>query len=381
MKQNPLVSIIITSYNYGRFLRESIDSAINQTYANIEIIAVDDGSKDNSKEIITSYGNKITAILKDNGGQASAFNAGFKVSNGEVIVFLDSDDALIPTAIENVICLFNNQNIAKVHYPLSAIDIDGNYLGKMIPEGDLSEGDLLETMINKGPESYASSPTTGNAWARNFLEKVLPIPEKDYVTCPDSYLTLLAPMYGTIKRISEPQAFYRIHGENNINTITYEEQLSMYNRECILLRDRLQDIGITSDPDIWMNQPKTAGLQKILHAVGDIAAVISPEQSFILADENQWGPGKAGNFRRCIPFTEHKGQYWGLPADDASAIIEIERQRESGAAYIVFAWPAFWLLDYYSGMHNYLQSHYKCLKRNDHIIIFQWKENEKNKTN
>lgn len=82
MKQNPLVSIIITSYNYDRFLRESIDSAINQTYANIEIIAVDDGSKDNSKEIITSYGNKITAILKDNGGQASAFNAGFKVSNG-----------------------------------------------------------------------------------------------------------------------------------------------------------------------------------------------------------------------------------------------------------------------------------------------------------
>jgi glycosyltransferase involved in cell wall biosynthesis len=70
--QHPLVSILINNYNYGRFLTEAIDSALNQTYSNIEVIVVDDGSTDNSQEIIKSYQDKIIPILKPNGGQASA---------------------------------------------------------------------------------------------------------------------------------------------------------------------------------------------------------------------------------------------------------------------------------------------------------------------
>jgi glycosyltransferase involved in cell wall biosynthesis len=92
MKQNPLVSIIINNYNYGRFVREAIDSGLNQTYSHKEVIVVDDGSTDDSREIIASYGNGITSVLKENGGQASAFNAGFAVSQGDIICFLDADD-------------------------------------------------------------------------------------------------------------------------------------------------------------------------------------------------------------------------------------------------------------------------------------------------
>src|SRR5215813_6060987 len=103
MSEHPLASIIIDNYNYGRFLQGAIDSALQQTYTPLEVIVVDDGSTDNSREIIAGYGPRIIPVLKENGGQASAFNAGFRVSRGAVVFFLDSDDLLIPTAVENVV--------------------------------------------------------------------------------------------------------------------------------------------------------------------------------------------------------------------------------------------------------------------------------------
>jgi glycosyltransferase involved in cell wall biosynthesis len=99
----PTVSIVIINYNYGRFLREAIDSALRQTYPHIEVVVVDDGSTDNSREIIASYGSKVVPVLKKNGGQGSAFNAGFAVSRGEMVIFLDADDYLFPRAVEQVV--------------------------------------------------------------------------------------------------------------------------------------------------------------------------------------------------------------------------------------------------------------------------------------
>src|SRR5256886_12063249 len=98
----PLVSILINNYNYGRFLREAIDSALRQTYTNTEVIVVDDGSTDDSRPIIAGYGSRIVPVLKENGGQASAFNAGFAVSKGQWICFLDSDDFFAPAKAQAI---------------------------------------------------------------------------------------------------------------------------------------------------------------------------------------------------------------------------------------------------------------------------------------
>ena len=98
--QMPKVSIIIPSYNSAQYIVETLQSVFAQTYKNYEIIVVDDGSIDNTKEVLRPYMGKITYIYKENGGPASARNVGIKHAQGEYIAFLDSDDTWLPEKLE-----------------------------------------------------------------------------------------------------------------------------------------------------------------------------------------------------------------------------------------------------------------------------------------
>src|SRR5262249_41985727 len=142
--------------------------ALHQSCPGVEVIVVDDGSTDHSREIITGYGDRIIPVLKENGGQGSAFNAGFRMSHGDVIFFLDSDDVLLPEAVERVVPLFQDADVVKVHWPLWEVDENGTKTGQIVPRGVLPEGDLREFARLAGPASHRNPPTTGNAWARWF---------------------------------------------------------------------------------------------------------------------------------------------------------------------------------------------------------------------
>ena len=93
-----LISVLITTYNYGRFIEECIDSVLAQEYPSdkLEIIVVDDGSTDDTSERVQKYESKIHYIQKSNGGQASALNIGVANSHGEIICILDADDYFFP---------------------------------------------------------------------------------------------------------------------------------------------------------------------------------------------------------------------------------------------------------------------------------------------
>src|SRR5688572_20554111 len=114
MVSRPMVSIIINNYNYGNFLRAAIDSCLKQIYPFKEVIVVDDGSTDDSKDIILSYGDKIIPLLKENAGQASCFNAGYNICHGDIILFLDADDFLADNALEKIVDAFIDHSVSKV---------------------------------------------------------------------------------------------------------------------------------------------------------------------------------------------------------------------------------------------------------------------------
>jgi glycosyltransferase involved in cell wall biosynthesis len=125
----PLVSVIIPNYNYAKYLREAVDSVLSQTYQHIEIIVVDDGSKDKSREIIESYGEKIKSILQKNQGVSAARNNGVAESKGEYIAFLDADDAWLPAKIEMEMEMFvADPEIGMVHVSIVEMGDAGNRL-------------------------------------------------------------------------------------------------------------------------------------------------------------------------------------------------------------------------------------------------------------
>lgn len=99
---SPLVSIVIPVYNGSNFLGEAIDSALSQTYANIEVVVVNDGSSDDgeTERVALSYGDKIRYFSKENGGSSSALNCGIKNMNGEWFSWLSHDDLYYPTKVE-----------------------------------------------------------------------------------------------------------------------------------------------------------------------------------------------------------------------------------------------------------------------------------------
>ena len=101
--QSPKVSIIIPVYNSCKYIIETLESALNQTYQNVECIVIDDGSTDNIDAVLKPYSKYITLIKKQNGGPASARNAGIKIASGKYIAFLDSDDLWRPKKLSKQI--------------------------------------------------------------------------------------------------------------------------------------------------------------------------------------------------------------------------------------------------------------------------------------
>jgi glycosyltransferase involved in cell wall biosynthesis len=100
-----LITIVIPAYNYAQYLRDAIDSALNQTIP-CEVVVVNDGSTDNTEEVAKSYGNKIVYVSKKNGGLSAARNSGIVVATGKYITCLDADDTLEPTFAEKCLELF-----------------------------------------------------------------------------------------------------------------------------------------------------------------------------------------------------------------------------------------------------------------------------------
>lgn len=113
---NPLVSIIIPTYNRGKYIKKAIDSCLNQTYSNIEVIVVDDCSPDNTKEIVTSYEDKRVKYFRndENSGAPYSRNRGIELSNGEFVNFLDDDDKLLAKKIELQLRKFENSDVNKL---------------------------------------------------------------------------------------------------------------------------------------------------------------------------------------------------------------------------------------------------------------------------
>ena len=207
-------SIIINNYNYGRFLGAAIDSALSQDYQRLEVIVVDDGSTDNSREIIYSYGSRIIPVLQENGGQASAFNTGFLASGGEVICLLDADDVFLPAKVEVVAAYFTaNPGPGWLFHNLEHMDAGGRRSGKGLISKETGLVDLRSSISRHGRIFLPAPATSGLCFRRDLLKLILPMPGAIRITS-DNYLKYASLTLSPGLYLNQVLALQRLHGAN-----------------------------------------------------------------------------------------------------------------------------------------------------------------------
>jgi glycosyltransferase involved in cell wall biosynthesis len=214
-----VITICVNNYNYDRFLGHTIDSALAEQEASateVEVVVVDDGSTDRSREVIAAYGDRIRAVLTPNGGQGAAFNAGFAVAHGDIVLFLDSDDVLLPGVCDAVSVAFAaDPRPVKVQVRMAVIDADGVRTGELIPGRARPHGPTdLRSHVRRF-RSYPWPPSSANAYDADALRQVLPIPESEYRGSCDAYLAELLPYLGPVTSLSTVGVGYRAHSAND----------------------------------------------------------------------------------------------------------------------------------------------------------------------
>lgn len=207
----PLVSVVIDNYNYGRFLGQCLQSVLDQDYPKdrLEIIVVDDGSTDDSREVAARFKPRVTLIAQENKGQAGAFNTGFAAAQGDIVCMMDSDDYWEPDKVSSVAAAFEGSDAGIVQHYLRDVDISGRPLNNPIPPWPpyYEVKDYLD-----GKADLAA--TTGLAFRRDILKKITPIPSEVF-NFLDVYLQIKGMFLAPMRNLPRILGYHRIHGGNN----------------------------------------------------------------------------------------------------------------------------------------------------------------------
>jgi glycosyltransferase involved in cell wall biosynthesis len=204
------VSVIIPTYNRAKWLLEAVESVLNQTYIDIEIVVVNDGSTDDTESALKPYMNNIVYIYKENGGPGTAVNAGLKASTGNYIARLDDDDMFMPEKIElQVEMLQDNPELGIVASDHYIIDENSEILDiKIVP--DFSKHGAFLTMLQR---SLFPQPTVT---VRRECHDHVGLYKNTYAQDYDMWLRI-ARRY-PVGVIHKPLAMYRVHSYNRSST-------------------------------------------------------------------------------------------------------------------------------------------------------------------
>ncbi|MGB3653472.1 MAG: glycosyltransferase [Rivularia sp. (in: cyanobacteria)] len=228
LPSSPLVSILIPNYNYARYIGEALDSVLDQTYPNFEVIVCDDGSKDNSCEVIESYvqrDSRIKLIQKENGGVANALNVAYSKSKGQIICILDADDIWMSNKLQKVVELYISEPKCgfAIHNVLE-IDGQGNFLHTTPKIKQLASGWMGEFAMENGGFVYNIPPASALSIRREIGDKIFPLNEA-FTRNADSLIFRLAPFITVIGAVQEVLSKFRLHGANVSSQSTLSQKI------------------------------------------------------------------------------------------------------------------------------------------------------------
>ncbi|WP_421751992.1 glycosyltransferase [Croceimicrobium sp.] len=218
---SPLVSVYITNYNYERFIRESIESVLAQSLQDFELIIIDDGSTDASRDIIEEYRERpeVTIIYQQNKGLNITNNVAMRVAKGKYLMRLDADDYLVPEALEKMVApLEADPELGLVFPDYYYVDAEGHITGEERRHNFEKEVSLYDQPAHGACTIIRLS----------FLKKIGGYNES--FTCQDGYdLWLKFIIHYSVKNVNEPLFYYRRHGSN----LTTNEERILETRRAI----------------------------------------------------------------------------------------------------------------------------------------------------
>jgi glycosyltransferase involved in cell wall biosynthesis len=236
-ENNPFVSVIMCNYNYGNFIAEAMESVLSQTYRHFELIVVDDGSTDNSREVIGDA--RIQTVFKENGGQASAFNAGMKYAKGALVAFLDSDDRWKKDKIEKVVQAYEKGEYSVVQHNLDIIDGNSQLIDRIHPGVEPGTRNVLQAYFLENRTNFFSA-TSGIVCRMTDLMKIFPLDEEQWRICADVAITRPLPIFGEVCTLGDNLGCYRIHHSNSwMNTVSQSQRIA----------NRLKEVEFTN---VWL---------------------------------------------------------------------------------------------------------------------------------
>ncbi|EGD01753.1 glycosyl transferase family protein [Burkholderia sp. TJI49] len=223
------LTIAICNYNHAAYLRSAIDSALAQQADGIRVLVVDDGSTDDSRDIIRSYGDRIFAVFQENRGQVAAYNRALEHVATPYVILLDADDLLYADAATRVLAAFASGDFVKVHFRLDVITQDGALTGVTVPQSvvDADCGRLL-----REGWLYPSPPASGNAYRTDALKRIFPVPvTADNLHGADFYAIYGIALLGAVHMIDAALGGYRIHHPSGTHAAGNAADLAFGNAE------------------------------------------------------------------------------------------------------------------------------------------------------
>ena len=213
---DPLISVLIDTYNHERYIEQAILSVLEQDFpaGDVEVLVVDDGSSDTTASIVQKFGPRVRHLRKENGGQASAFNAGIPQLRGQIVAFLDGDDWWANGKLTAVAEAFDaNPEIAAVGHGFYEV-CDSNPPREMIVPAAACRFDLssLDAARFAG-RGLTLLGTSRLSVRREVLNRIGPIP-RELVFCADTPILALTLALGGAVILDQPLCYYRIHAGN-----------------------------------------------------------------------------------------------------------------------------------------------------------------------
>lgn len=212
--ENPLVSVLVANYNYSRYLGAAIESVLAQSYGKFEVCICDDGSTDNSIDVVKSYISKdkrVRLFEQKNQGVAVALNSAWSLARGELIALLDADDIWLPTKLELVVkCFVDNPGVGLVTHYVTPVRSNLSVIAAKHPQ-TLAQGWLAASAYLNGRPPLP--PASGLTFHWDLAKEIFPIPAI-FRANADGVLQDRALLLAPVGAVTKALSLYRIHGDN-----------------------------------------------------------------------------------------------------------------------------------------------------------------------